>query len=95
MIQTKFALFECLCDPQFNFLESFEKILIEISKMNINKKKPNEDGLMQTIEPRTQESELNRYEKLEINIINIIINILFNIPCKQLILLNYLTLNTN
>ena len=120
MIQTKIALFETLCDIQYNFLDSFEKILSEINKMNIDQTKvgtsvckddEEKNGEVETariigpslndnmiknninrtskiddddqyISNSYKRSELSKYELMEINIINIIINMLFNIPSK-------------
>ena len=44
MIQTKYQLFEALCDPQLNFLESFERILTEVSKLNKENKEHKENS---------------------------------------------------
>jgi len=97
MIQTKYQLFEALCDPQLNFLESFERILTEVSKLNKENKEHKENSNNNIITQNYIEdqdkiiyndnqssdrnfSHINKYEKIEINIINIIINMLFNIP---------------
>ncbi len=91
-MQTKFALFEALCEPQLNFIESFEKILGEVSQINIEKKKfikttnNEQEGQEQCIRKQSTEEKfcnLDQYELMEINIINILINFLFNIPGKN------------